>query len=442
MPSGFNKESNKEEVGFVNLKYIDFFDFLPKEDIELFKKRINDYAKKNKAARFSFSRDKEESDNRIDQMGRYIDKYAFSKLLSVSFSHNKYLEKNTYQMTISIHNLSASFIAIKYRIYLSNSYNNELNIIYNNKYHPSSCVNQPMGGSWFKPWKYSKSYYSSNNARQKAVYLKLAEIKWEIYKELEHSFNLYFADSKMFPPTFATYETNIPPSSGKESIDFWNSIGLDYYPDYSQPLNLCVGWDRETSENEGLKLSAFCGGNYTSSGYSPKIAEHEISDYYIIYMVAATITKIAEKGLALCNKKISKAIQSGKSFRILKVRSSVEIKLYYCYRFLNEFTGDSIRKKDLSSFYNELYDKGSLTERSISNIASYVNEIKERIDNLLKILNNSAEFESTKTNLSFQRLIIILTILSIIIAVTAFFKDKINLSDIIDSIIKFFKNLF
>jgi len=52
MPMGNNPISNKEEDGYINLKYIDFFDYLPKENIDDFKKSLRRYAKRNKISKF------------------------------------------------------------------------------------------------------------------------------------------------------------------------------------------------------------------------------------------------------------------------------------------------------------------------------------------------------------------------------------------------------
>ena len=46
MPAGYNYITNSVEDGYVDLKYIDFYDYLPKEYIEKFKKEFFYYVSK------------------------------------------------------------------------------------------------------------------------------------------------------------------------------------------------------------------------------------------------------------------------------------------------------------------------------------------------------------------------------------------------------------
>lgn len=441
MPKGFDYSTQLDVEGKVELKYVDFFDYLPKEDVVSFKKALRKFALSNRAPKFSSFRTRED-DDRVDNMGRYIDGRAFSNLHDIAFTHNDYLAKNAPRINVSIHNLSASFLAVKYRVYIADAFNDELQEVYKRDYLPSSDVSRQFNTPWYKPWKFGKSMHRSDDERYKAVYSKLSELKWEIYKELKKFMKVYFFDDGMFPPVFTTYHTNIRPSSDREKLDFWYSIGLDHNADYSQPYNLCVGWDEKISENEGLRLSAFCGGDYKSGDYLPGIAEYDCSKIYCVYMVASTIRRIAERDIAICNKKISKAIRKSGSAKLLKVRAKVEKKLYYSYRFMSEFSGESIDMRDTSSFRNSLIKDGSLTKANLNGIAEHTLETKEQIDTILHLLNDSAEYQTAKSNMALQWFMMIVTVLSLAVAVIALTGFQINVADVYTKITKFFNNLF
>lgn len=441
MPKGFDCSTQQEIEGKIELKYVDFFDYLPKEDVEAFKKTLRKFALSNKVPKFSAYRTRED-ENRVDKMGRYIDGRAFSNLHDIAFSHNHYLQQYAPQINVSIHNMSSTFLAVKYRVYISNAFNAELQAIYRGEYHPFSDVSRQFNTPWYKPWRFGRSMYSSNDARYKAIYEKMAKLKWEIYKELKRYFKVYYSDDGVFPPIFTTYHTNIKPSLDRAQLDFWYSIGLDQNHDYSKLFNLCVGWDKRIGENEGMCLSAYCGDGLKSDDYLPRIAEYDCSMIYCVYMVASTIRRIAERDIAISNKKISRAIRKSGSTKLLKVRAEVEKNLYYGYRFMSEFSGESIDKRDVSSFQNSLKKDGSATKTCLNGITDRILETKQQIDTILHLLNDSAEYQSEKSNMALQWFMMVITALSLVVAVIALTGFQINTPDFWRKITEFFQNLF
>lgn len=439
MPNGFDYSTNQAVIGKIELKYIDLFDYLPKENADSFKKSLRKFALSNTVPNFSPYRTRED-DNRIDNLSRYIDGQAFSKLYNISFSHNDFLKKYAPQIIVSIHNLSSSFMVVKYRIIVSNDFNEELQAVYRDKYNPFSDVSLSYNIPWFKPWKFGKSEYRSSDSRYKAVYIKISTLKWEIYKEISKNVKVFFSDNGMFPPSFLTYYTNIRPSSDRSKLDFWHSIGLTHYKtDYSTKYNLCVEWGEKIGNNEGFSLSAFCGGDYKKWDFYSEISEYHCSDIYGVYMVASTIRSIAERDIATCNKKISKAIRKAKSTKLLRVRSLVEKKLYYSYRFLSEFSGESIDTDSFFRFRTPLLEHDSLTESCLSNIANDTADTKRQIDNILHLLDHSSEFHTTKSNLKLQWLMMIVTALSLFVAIFSLIDNTISIPD---GIIAFFTDFF
>ena len=105
-----------------------------------------------------------------------------------------------------------------------------------------------------------------------------------------------------------------------------------------------------------------------------------------------------------------------KTSSVLKVRVAVERKLYYCYRFISEFSGKSIDHDDVKAFRHQFYKKGSVSSRSLEGISKRIKETKVQIDNILKLLNDAAEYRSSESNIKLQWIMMIVTILSLFVA--------------------------
>ncbi|HBW14090.1 MAG TPA: hypothetical protein DEF30_09765 [Proteiniclasticum sp.] len=427
MPLGFNFSTQENEDGYLNIEYIDFYDYLPKEDLDIFKKSIRKFVSKNKPAPFGPYRTVEDLD-RIDNMGRYVDFGSFYNLYVVKLIRNEYLEKFSSQVAVSLMNLSASFLVVKYRFYITGNFNEKVNEICKRKHLSYTDVSRQFNIPWYKPQKFGRVKYTGDDARYKELYTLVSTLKWKAFSELKRYFRVYFEYNQLFPPTFDTYSTNIRPSSSRETREFWYSVMLGFHTDYAPKYNACVCWDYECSQYEGKRLSAYCGGNYTNTDHLPEIAKHDISDIYANYLTASSMRRIAERDIAICNRRISKAIRRAKTSQVLKVRVSVEKKLYYSYRFISEFTGDTIDHDDGMEFRSSFIKDGSTTSSCLKGIAKNTAETKKQIDNLLKILDDAAEYGSTKSNLSLQWFMMVVTVLSLIVAIAAIF--DLELSDL------------
>lgn len=288
--------------------------------------------------------------------------------------------------------------------------------------------------------KFGKSSYTGNNARQKELYGIISQLKWEILKEIRKTFSVRFWKDRIFSPVFETYSTNIRPSKERNNLEFWDSISFDNAADYAPIYNACVCWDYKHSNYEGIRLAAYCGGDYTKKDHLPGIVHHDISDIYGAYLTASTLGVISERDIAECNKKISKSIRKAKTSSVLKVRVAVERKLYYSYRFISEFSGKSIAHDDAKAFRHQFYKKGSVSSRSLEGISKRTKESKMQIDNILKLLNDAAEYRSSESNIKLQWIMMIVTILSLVIAL--FSINNTAIINVAKSVLDWVKNLF
>lgn len=191
-----------------------------------------------------------------------------------------------------------------------------------------------------------------------------------------------------------------------------------------------------------MHLSAFCGGDYENRTYLPEIAEFDCADFYCVYLVANTIRRIAERDIAIYNKKISKAIRKSGSAKLLRVRAKVEKKLYYSYRFMSEFSGISINLEEISSFYNPRLKDESLTKLRLGGIAKYIVETKKQIDSILYLLDDAAEYRTAKSNMVLQWVMMAVTVLSLVVAIIALTDVHFSAADIWTKLIELVKNHF
>lgn len=429
IPNGFNYIEGRAEEGFLKLEYLDVFDYLPKENLQLFEKEMKNFVSKNKISPFGIIRSKKDM-QQIDDFGQYIDGTAFTNLSTIKLT-NSSLSKYCDSISLSLRNLSSTFLLVKYRFHIKKEFDKEIDMLCKTQYRGCSTVFRQYNIPWYRVKKFGKAFHDGDDVRKKKFYELISKLKWDALKELRRYFTINFWESEIFPPSFETYLTNIRPSKELANDKFWNSVMFGRKTDYSPKYNLCICWDYEHSTEEGMRLAAYCGGKYKKGIGSAEIAAYEISNTYAAYVTARTLRHVAERDIAICNKEISKAIRSKKTSKVLKVRVAVDRKLYYCYRFINEFTGNSLEFDDVSDFVNEFYKKGSISSRSLQGLSIYIKAIKEQIDNILKLLNDAADYSSSEANISLQRMMMLITILSLLLALAS------N-----EEIITFFKSVF
>lgn len=424
MPQGFDYIKRESVDGFVKLDYIDLYDYLPKEDLPKFIKELKKCVRRNKINPFGAFRSREDID-KLDNFGQYYDGQAFTHILSVQFRKNEKLQQSCSDISVSLRNLSATFLLVQYRIYITKDFNAKIEEVCKAKYTGYTTVYRQFNTPWYAVKKFGRSSYTGNNVRQEKIYTMISQLKWQILKEIRKSFAVRFWDDSIFTPTFETFSTNIRPSNERCDLEFWDSISFDRAADYAPTYNACVCWDYKRGKNEGIRLAAFCGGNYSKEDHLPEIVHHDISDIYGVYLTASTLEHVAERDIAMCNKKISKVIRKAKTSSVLKVRVSVERKLYYCYRFISEFSGKSIDHDDAKAFRHQFYKKGSVSSRNLEGISKGINDTKVQIDNILKLLNDAAEYRSSESNIKLQWIMMIITILSLFVALSSIINGNV-----------------
>lgn len=439
MPLGYNYLKKENVEGVLKLDYLDIYDYLPKEDLPLFLKKVKRFASQNQVCQFSAYQN-EKFFKRLENFGQYFDRSAFSNLSTIEIVRNGIAKDNSPLVTISLCNLSTTFLVVKYRFHVNKNFNDKLNEICKKDYKGNSSISRQFNVPWYKPKRFGRAFFDGNQIREKKLYELLSELKWGALQELRKYFTIRFFKDDMFPPVFETYSTNIRPNKDNVCIGFWDSVMFDRCADYSLIYNTSICWDYKSSNYEGYRLAAYCGGNYSNNDNIPEIAHNHISNEYAVYITACTLGSIAERDIAMCNKKISKTIKKANASSLLKVRVLVEKKLYYSYRFINEFSGKTIEQNDVKNFHHEFLKTGSISSRNFEGISKRVKESKEQIDNIFKLLNNAADYKSSESNIKLQWVMMIITFLSLFVALLSVFDGAIDMFDkIIKTIIELAK---
>lgn len=441
MPLGYDYLKKENVEGVLKLDYLDIYDYLPKEDLSLFLKELKRFVAQNEECMFSAYQTKENF-KKWENFGNYFDRSAFSHLLTVQIRRNGYAKDNSPKVTVSLRNLSTTFLVVQYRFQVNENFNDKLNEICKKQYKGNSSICRHFNVPWYKPKRFGRSFFYGNKIRQQKFYELISELKWGALQELKKVFTIRFFNDDIFPPVFETYSTNIRPNKDHINIGFWDSVMFDRCVDYSPRYNISICWGYEPSNYEGIRLAAYCGGNYSKYDTIPQIAHYNISDEYAVYITACTLGTIAERDIALCNKKISKAIKKANTSSLLKIRVLVEKKLYYSYRFVNEFSGNTIEQSDMKAFRHEFLKTGSLSSRNLEGVSKYIKESKEQIDNIFKLLNDAAEYKSSESNIKLQWVMMIITFLSLLVAFLSVFDGAVDMfENIIKSIIELAKTI-
>ena len=439
VPLGLSYKTHKSEEGYLDLDYLDFYDYLPKEETNQFKKRLRKLISNNRIAPYSSFRTNEVY-NQIDKISGYHDSPAFISLCTVKLCHNDFLNQYADRVAVALRNLSPTFLIIRYRFIINKEFNTEFNQTCQKKYLPYSEICMPIDAPWYNPRRVGLSLYTGDDARKKEVYFLLSEVKWKAFSELKKYFSMHFEKDIVFPPVFETYSTNIRPDNNHKNDGFWHSVLLDIHTDYAPKYNSCVSWEYDYSNNKGERLVYCFGGDY-GTDCLPGIAHFNASDAFAIYLTADTMRRIAIRDIAALNKQISKVIKKNKTGSILKTRVSVERKLYYNYRFLNEFTDSTLDYSVIKEFKNSIFNE-SFTERSFRDLVERTSKTREQIKTILNILNNAAEYCSSRSTIRMQWIMMVITLLSLIIAFFMLINpDRAIFSEIWKGLVSFFRDV-
>ena len=104
---------------------------------------------------------------------------------------------------------------------------------------------------------------------------------------------------------------------------------------------------------------------------------------------------------------------------------------------MSEFTGTALEWNDVSMFHS-IFSSSSWSLRAQQNIYEKTKDLKQKTDDLLAVMDNIADYKEAKSNMSLQKWMMLVTILSLLVA---FFSiDKKALMDFVNCICEHFRS--
>ena len=438
IPEGYNPRKREPEQGWVNLRYLDLYDFLPKENFHDFKKNIVSYRKKNAQSKFGPYMSAEEFD-KLDRLEEFTDAESFYHIIDYKIAKNPRLKKLCSQLSIKIISLSPSFLIVQYRFFMSKNFNDAFNDLIGKEYTGYFDTVRPAQLNWLNPWRTPYTYYDGDDEKRQRVYAFLSKIKWDMYNEIQKNFGCNFGNELEFPPCFETYQTNILPSTSRNH-SFWRSILIDpNFMEYSTDLNMCIAWTF-SSQKEPVRLQAIQG---ESDDCSKTIMFSEISNEYAVYLVATAFNEVARFWMTQCNKDIGREMRKSKSKSILKTRLKIEKKLYYSRRFALEFKSN-LNECDATNRFKPAHLKAgnttieikSFTKQAFNSMDDTISNTSKMIDKAFSYFNSSAESNNTYFSYKTAQYALIISIISLGISIISEMKGQ-SISSVISNILKY-----
>ncbi|MGN0004640.1 MAG: hypothetical protein ACI37Z_01495 [Candidatus Gastranaerophilaceae bacterium] len=431
VPTGYNYDKNQVEKPYINLEYIDIVDYIPKEKLTKFKKEIKKYSKSHKSGLPIFDvRDINGQINFISKLNSYE---SFSSIGTFAVDKTDPMFEFITGFEISLHNLSNTFCAVKYRCHINKEINVKYNKIINSYYKSEITPHKLYSKPWHKISFYSLSMSTGNQTRKKTLYLYTAQIKWQLIKHITRNFTTYFSRDKLAFPIFETYSTNIRPKIERMD-DFWESVPFGNEVDYSFEYNSCICMNPNGFEDDENTIIAYCGGSYKNENFGPGIFMYDISDSYIAYLAAEGMNQVLSNNTERYNTEISNAITKPTTMRLLKKRMNMKKDLFYSYRFACEFDGNSLDysyNNTLKNGYNDFSFKKIYFDECVKK----THQNKYNVDNLLDLLNTLTEYSSGRANFMLQVIMAIITVLSLVVAIIAIKQSNIQSIEGINTLI-------
>ena len=399
-------KNNDGQDAHVELYYLDFFDYCPKENINEFINQIKRVIANSPRTIYS-----SQTDERIDSIKNLqnaTDNYYMMNLKPIEVDKEEWFDS----FSLSIFNLSSSMISIKYSFNISDAFNDRLSEIINKNFSPDTSPLIHIQDKWFKPSSFGIRFLDGDYLKNKELYDLDSKLKWSCYKYLNKRFSLFFIHDGLFLPSFSVYYTDIDlADQSKESVD-WIHCYFGFERDYSQDYDamICV---KERNQNA---FSALIGGYTEEYNSDRSIVLNAIDENYVVPVVAETISALIHDLGIKYSKKIAKRIQYKLAGSLLKLRIKIEKTVYYPYRFISEFTGNNV----MLDFINKLtcvpFPKiEAYSIRRYSNVSNRIEQSKKEFDLVLKNLDDAVVYANYKNNNRIQFLMLFITVLSLLV---------------------------
>ena len=394
---------------FFQLNCICFMELIPKENIPLVVKQLKRLQKKHGDFYFAPSCGL----SQLEENTIYGDGGFRVHLNAFTLRENDKLSDFAQQINFRIIGLSSSFACLVISAYMSEQLTNKLS-----KYAVTNIEDKEyLSGYDELPWyHFSKLGYgtiSGHAHKQDTINQVIQDAAWNIMKPITKTIRcMHFSSNKQLPPYVCMFDTNI---SGNVNEAFWSSLNVyNHICDYGPDGSYCIAWRNECPffiYNKAHNTSCL------ESAIDVSILKSHLPD---MLAVDSLCRYAASEVRTLLPRFTDQVLRSKKKLtKLLKLRTELDNKVYYSFRFLSE--ANSYTGPDYSTYFDSLIRSGdALYQRKITkNTNATAEKTCMLYTDACELLKNGINYRNEVHNHKLQRFSIGLSIVSLIVAIIA-----------------------
>lgn len=394
------------EHPYYKIEFIHMIDYIPKENMERFRKEINKFKKKHGG--FAYPTDETET----EKLGEFMPGCFIKNQYSIGIKETSPVHKYISSIYIGFQELTTSLNTVIYTIQIQKNIVETINEIFLAEFKDYYYWDD-NNLKWFEFWKMGWAYCAGDIYKQTFINDYVKSLKWKVLKILRKTLTVYLAGENEVLPSVTAYETNI---DGNTSPRFWYSINVkspkscDFFKDHSG----CINWENREESLDYI---------YRKTGRKDWfVLPKDIRYYYSQYLIRNTIIKSTYA-------KVGKYMATINSFNIkyhplkkwLAFKTDAEKETLYYKRFYNEQKSAMYDSSDFDYIFENINNgiEGSISKNMIKRQCEAVQNAGEVLKQTLEYIDTNIEYRSSTENYRIQRNTLNITFLSMIVATLA-----------------------
>lgn len=447
----------------VDLLTITVADIMPVEELEEFKDGMKKLLSLYRPA-INFN-DSNRVDDFYEKISSSIHGKRWSHLGNIQFDDKTDIGKYIKFVSIKVSQISSSIFVVNYQLRLTTDYIARVNNIISSNFQKETIF-KPKIKTILKFWGSATSFPEQVKNRCFEDYI--LEIKWKFFSHISKYLPTFFHKNRVVSPGVLLYKVKQDYCSLNNNHRFWDSVGLpqgrhslyDMTVDGAWQLHSYRGIDRNLDDS----ISIVCNSQVKFDFDLGHNIENEIifrSEDFIRNMI--TVLAIRRYTIFISKQIATFRISSFRSIskkkidykKIIKQRFTVEQNGHMLKRIKNEISlnhSQYLKKELKESFYqwesvNTMLKKRPLVESQVDNTIRLVEDTFNHSESLINTLDNTVQILTLKTNFSLQRRTVLLTIVTIILAVVAIYLTYYQITqetpiEIFDNLVTKLTNIF
>ena len=404
---------------FYNIERITVSELIPKEYANSTYKGLERFQKKySSRGIFDFNH----------EMGSYFDSfndgYAFSNIITFKVNEKSCLKNYIRTISFCFVNATDSFFVLNVSADLNKDFSEAMSKYATKNVEEFSEKKVLLNTSWYEYKRATIATHSGEGIKSKTIEQVVADLRWRLIKEIgKYVKHMCFFEKKIIPPGLLTVESNIDFTSNDL---FWHSVGIyEHHCDRYNDTNLYLSFDFSDS----LILVNHYNDEENKNSGETRIISHHLGEYLANYLVANKVNNNIRNELKTYSEKISK-IRLKSTKKWLKVKRNMDAALFYDVRYISDFSEPYV-DTCLDKFRSCVDNTQSHTLSGYAALFEKTSKTNALYNNLLELYQSNISYKTTASNDRLQRIAIVISIISIIIAcvsvaVTVNYNDLLN----------------